>query len=64
LDLGGSVEYYASRRSTIRFNMGTTLVHYLTGHPDPQQPPVSVLSDDYYTTVGSFRVTSGYVYRF
>jgi hypothetical protein len=44
--------------------MGTTLIHYLTGHADPQQPPVSVLSTDYYTTQGSFRVTSGYIYRF
>jgi hypothetical protein len=63
-DLGGSVEYYASRHSTIRFNMGTTLVHYPTGRPDPNQPPVSVLSGDYYVTRGSFRVTSGYVFRF
>lgn len=64
LDLGGSVEYYASHRSAIRFNLGTTLVHYLTGHPDPSQMPVSVLSNDYYTTQGSFHVTSGYVFRF
>jgi hypothetical protein len=64
LDLGASVEYYASRHSTFRFNRGTTLIHYLTGHVDPQQPPVSVLSTDYYATQGSFRVTSGYIYRF
>lgn len=64
LDLGGSVEYYTSHRSAIRFNLGTTLVHYLTGSPDPRQMPVSVLSNDYYTTQGSFHVTSGYVFRF
>src|ERR1700682_4214065 len=29
LDLGGSVEYYASPHSTFRFTLGTTLVHYL-----------------------------------
>jgi hypothetical protein len=63
-DFGGSVEYYASRHSTIWFNVGTTLVHYLTGQPDPKQPPVSVLSTDYYTTLGSFRATSGYIFRF
>jgi hypothetical protein len=63
-DVGGSVEYYASRRSTIRFNMGTTFIHYLTGRPDPRQPPVSVLSDDYYVTQGNFRATTGYVFRF
>lgn len=64
LDLSGGVEYYTSRRSAIRFNLGTTLVHYLTGHPDPNQPPASVLSSDYYATQGSFHVTSGYVFRF
>lgn len=64
LDLGGIFEYYASRHSTIRFNVGTTLVHYLTGQVDPRQPPVSVLSDDYYTLKGSFHLTSGYIFRF
>jgi hypothetical protein len=63
-DVGGSVEYYASRHSTIRFNMGTTFIHYLTGRPDPRQPPVSVLSDDFYATQGNFRATTGYVFRF
>lgn len=64
LDLGGSVEYYATRHSVIRFNLGTTLVHYLSGHADPNQPPVSVLSDQYYTFQGGFHVTGGYVFRF
>jgi hypothetical protein len=63
-DLGGSVEYYASHHSSIRFDVGTTLIHYLTAQADPKQPPVSVLSPDYYTTQGSFHVTSGYVFRF
>jgi len=63
-DVGRSVEYYASRHSTIRFNMGTTFIHYLAGRPDPRQPPVSVLSDDYYATQGNFRATTGYVFRF
>ena len=64
LDLGGSVEYYASRHSTFRFTLGTTLVHYLTGRPDPMQPPVTVLSADYYATQGNFHVASGYAFRF
>jgi hypothetical protein len=63
-DFGGSVEYYVSRRSTIRFNLGMTFIHYLTGRPDPRQPPVSVLSDDLYATQGNFRATTGYVFRF
>ena len=28
LDLGGTVEFYASRNSTLRLNAGTTLIHY------------------------------------
>jgi hypothetical protein len=39
LDFGGTVEYYASRNSTIRFNAGTTLIHYLQYSADPNQPP-------------------------
>jgi hypothetical protein len=37
-DVGGSVEYYASRHSTIRLNMGTTFIHLPYGRPDPRQP--------------------------
>jgi hypothetical protein len=64
LDFGGSVEYHPSRHSSFRFNVGTTLVHTLSGEPDPYQPPVSVLSTDYYALQGNFHVTSGYVFRF
>jgi hypothetical protein len=64
LDLGGSIEYYASRHSTFRFRVGTTLIHYLTDHPDPKQPPVSVLSDQYYTLQGSPYLSTGYLFRF
>jgi hypothetical protein len=64
LDLGGTVEYYTSRNSTLRFNLGTTLVHYLQSYPDPKQPPVSVISDQYYSFQGSVYVASSYVYRF
>jgi hypothetical protein len=63
-DAGGVVEYYASSRSTIRFDIGTTFVRYLSGHPDPRQLPRTVLSDDYITTQGNFHLGSGYVFRF
>jgi hypothetical protein len=64
LDLGGSMEYRASRRSAIRLSLGTTLVRYLTNHPDPMQPPVSVLSPDYIATQGNFHLGTAYIFRF
>jgi hypothetical protein len=64
LDLGGTVEFYASRNSTFRLNAGTTLIHYLQGHSDPNQPPTSVISTEYYSFKGSPYLTSGYVFRF
>ncbi len=63
-DAGGVVEYYASSRSTLRFDVGTTFVRYLTGHPDPRQLPETVLSTDYIVTQGNFHLGSGYVFRF
>ena len=63
-DVGANVEYYVSRHSTVRFNVGTTFVKYLTGRADPKQPTTSVLSDDFYAMHGSIRVTSGYMFRF
>jgi hypothetical protein len=63
-DLGGTVEYYASRHSTFRVRMGTTLVRYLTDHTDPMQPPTSVLSDQFYALQGNFYLSSGYLWRF
>jgi hypothetical protein len=64
LDLGGTVEYYPSRKSTFRLNAGTQLIHYLQSYPDPNQPLTSVLSTQYYTLQGSSYLSSGYVYRF
>ena len=64
LDLGGTVEFYASRNSTLRLNAGTTLIHYLQGYSDPKQPPTSVLSTEYYSFQGSPYLTTGYVFRF
>jgi hypothetical protein len=64
LDLGGTVEFYASRNSTFRLNAGTTLIHYLQGYADPNQPPTSVLSTQYYSFQGSPYLTTDYVFRF
>lgn len=64
LDLGGTVEYYASRNSTLRFNAGSTFVHYLTGYADPEQRPENVLSDKYFSFNGNFYLSTGYVFRF
>ena len=64
LDLGGTVEFYASRNSTLRLNAGTTLIHYLQGYPDPKQPPTSVLATGYYSFQGSPYLTTSYVFRF
>lgn len=62
-DLGGAFDYYTSPRSAIRLNLGTNLVRYST-HPDINQPPVSVLSNDYVATQGNFYFSGGYVFRF
>jgi hypothetical protein len=64
LDLGGTLEYYPSRRGTLRLKMGTTLVHYLQPYTDPDQPPTSVLSSQYYSLQGNFQIATGYLFRF
>ena len=64
LDLGGSAEYHVSPRNSLRVNAGSLFVRYLTGRADPRQPPVSVLSHDYYATQGNLYISTGYQYRF
>ncbi len=64
LDLGGTVEYYASRNSTIRFNAGNLFVHNLVAYTDPMQRQETVLSDKYYSLTGNFYLSTGYVFRF
>lgn len=59
-DLSTAVEYYAAKHSMIQLSVGTTLIHYLTDHPDPQQRPTTVLSDQYYYTQGNFHIALGY----
>ena len=64
-DLGGIVEYYPEHNSTLRFDVGTTLVRYLTNHPDPHQYELgTLLSNQYIVTQGNFQIATSYVYRF
>ncbi len=64
-DLGGIFEYYPERNSTLRFDVGTTVVRYLTNHPDPHDYQLgSLLSSQYIVTQGNFQVSTSYVYRF
>ncbi len=59
-DVSGAIEYYAAKHSMVQFTVGTTLIHYLTSHPDPNQRPTTVLSDQYYYLQGNFHVALGY----
>jgi hypothetical protein len=64
-DLGGIVEYYPERNSTVRFDVGTTVVRYLTNHMDPHPYELgTLLSNQYYVTQGNFQISTSYVYRF
>lgn len=64
-DVGGIIEYYPARNSTLRLDVGTTLVRYLTNHQDPQQYVLgSLLSTQYIVTQGNFQISTGYAYRF
>jgi hypothetical protein len=64
-DVGGIVEYYPERNSTLRFDVGTTVVRYLTNRPDPHSYELgTLLSPDYIVTQGNFQVATSYVYRF
>ncbi len=63
MDCSGVIEMKASKRSSLRFDAGTTFVRYLQGL-DPRQAPVSVISPNYIATQGNFQVATGYIYRF
>ena len=65
LDSGGVIEVYPSRRSTLRFDVGTTLVRYLQDYPNPRLSQLgSLQSPDYYVSQGNFQISSGYAIRF
>ncbi len=64
-DFGGVFEVYPARRSTFRLDVGTTLVRYLSDHPDTIKYPLgSLLSNDYIVTQGNLQVSTSYTYRF
>jgi hypothetical protein len=66
-DVGGIFEVYPHResRSTIRFDLGATLVRYLTDRVDTRYTEIGgVISNQYYTTQGNFQFSTGYAYRF
>ena len=64
-DVGGIVEYYPERNSTLRFDVGTTVVRYLTNRQDPHPYELGTLmSPQYIVTQGNFQVATSYVYRF
>ncbi len=66
-DLGGIVEVYPHResRSVIRFDVGTTLVRYLTDRYDDRFTQIGgVISNQYIVTQGNFQISTGYTYRF
>ena len=63
-DFGIIAEVYASRHSTLRFDVGTTLVRYLSDRPEPPPPLPSLLSNQLIVTQGNFQLSAGYVYRF
>jgi hypothetical protein len=64
-DLGGIVEVYPSRASTWRFDVGSTLVRYLSDHTDPRMSPFNDLrSTQYIVNQGNLQVATTYLYRF
>ncbi len=64
-DAGGVVEYYPKQGATLRLDVGTTLVRYLTNRPDPTTYPLgSLLSTQYIVSQGNFQMSSSYSIRF
>jgi hypothetical protein len=64
-DLGGVFEYYPDHNSTLRFDVGTTVVRYLTNRTDGDRYPLgSQLSTQYWVTQGNLQLATTYTYRF
>jgi hypothetical protein len=66
-DFGGIVEVYPHResRSVLRFDVGTTLVRYLTDRYDNRFTEIGgVISNQYIVNQGNFQISTGYTYRF
>jgi hypothetical protein len=64
-DLGGIIEYYPRRNTTWRVDVGTTLIRYLTGQPDPHNDELGgLLSTQYIVTQGNLQMSTSYMVRF
>jgi len=64
-DFGGIAELYPTHNTTWRFDVGTTLVRYLSDHPDSRMSPINDLrSTQYIVTQGNLQVATTYIYRF
>jgi hypothetical protein len=65
-DFGAVAEIYPNRNSTFRFDVGTTLVRYLTDRDNTRTLSHfgSLLSDEIIVTQGNFQISTGYSYRF
>jgi hypothetical protein len=64
-DVGGIVEINTHRSGKIRFDIGTTVVRYLTDNPDPRMSELgSVFSPQSYVNQGNFQFSTSYIYRF
>ena len=62
---GGIAELYPTHNTTWRFDVGTTLVRYLSDHPDSRMSPINDLrSTQYIVTQGNLQVATTYIYRF
>lgn len=64
-DIGGVFEFYPQHNTILRFDVGTTVVRYLSEHPDPKEFPLgSSLSTQYWVTQGNLQIGTSYTFRF
>jgi hypothetical protein len=64
-DFGAIAEVYPSRNSTLRFDVGTTLVRYLTDRRDAEASGLgNLLANEIFVNQCNFQMSTGYVYRF
>ncbi len=64
-DLGGVAEFYTHRNGTIRIDVGTTMVRYLTDRTDTRFTEIGGnISDQYWVNQGNLQFSTGYTYRF
>jgi hypothetical protein len=64
-DFGGVAEVYTHHNGTLRLDVGTTLVRYLTNRDDTRFTEIGgVISNQYYVNQGNFQISTGYTYRF